>query len=90
MLSLGRVRHIRGIEMGRRLDHFFAGSPRSLRLGFLGFVVAAVGAALGFSIDYGPGNPLAYAALVLVVFGIAIGFIAIAWGFYEFFKQLRR
>jgi hypothetical protein len=71
------------MEMGRRLDRFFAGSPRSLRLGSLGLVVAAVGAALGFSIDYSPGNPLAYVALGLVVFGIAIGFIAIAWGCYE-------
>jgi len=29
---------------------------------FLGFVIAAMGAALGFNIDYGPGNPLAYVA----------------------------
>jgi len=49
--------------MERRLDRFLAGSPRSRRLGSLGLVVAAVGAALGFNIDYSSGNPLAYAAL---------------------------
>ena len=75
--------------MGERLDRFFAGSPKSLRLGFLGFVVAGLGAALGFSIDYKPGNPLAYMAFGIVVLGIAIGFVAIGWGFYEFFTRVR-
>jgi hypothetical protein len=76
--------------MGERLDRFFAGSPKLLRLGFLGFVVAGLGAALGFSIDYRPGNPLAYVGLGIVVLGIAIGFIAIGRGFYEFLREFLR
>ena len=76
--------------MGQRLDRFFAGSPKPLRLAFLGFVVAGVGAALGFSIDYKPGNPLAYVAFGIVVLGVVIGFIAIGWGGYDFFKLFGR
>lgn len=75
--------------MGQRFDRFFAGSPKSLRLGFLGLVVASLGAALGLSIDYRPGNPLAYAAFGIVGLGIVIGFIAIGWGFYEFLRRAR-
>src|SRR5262245_52326612 len=88
-LSAG-VRHTKDVAMGQRLDRFFAGSPKPLRLAFLGFVVAGVGAALGFSIDYGPGNPLAYVALGTVVLGVVIGFIAIGWGGYDFFRLLGR
>ena len=76
--------------MGRQLDRFFAGSPRSLRLGSLGLVGAAVGAALGFRIDYSLGNRLGMWFWGLVVFGIAIGFIAIEWGCYDFFKASGR
>jgi 1,4-dihydroxy-2-naphthoate octaprenyltransferase len=72
--------------MGQRLDRFLAGSPKPLRLGFLGFVVGLLGVALGFSIDYGPRNPLAYLAFGIVGLGVAIGFIAVAWGWYTIFK----
>jgi uncharacterized membrane protein len=65
--------------MGQRLDRFFEGSSKQLRLGFLGFVVAVVGAALGFSIDYRAGNPLAYVAFGIVTIGVIIVFLAIAW-----------
>jgi hypothetical protein len=34
--------------MGQRLDRFFADSPKPLRLGFMGFVVAGLGVAVGF------------------------------------------
>lgn len=64
--------------MGQRLDRFFEGSSKQLRLAFLGFVVAAVGAALGFSIDYRAGNPLAYVAFGIVTIGVIIGILAIA------------
>jgi hypothetical protein len=80
------VRHTKDVERVKRLDRFFAGAPKPLRLGFLGFVIAVLGAALGFSIDYGPGNPLAYVAFGMVVLGVAIGFIAVGWGWYAFFK----
>src|SRR5215470_15464580 len=73
------------MKMGQRLDRFFAGSPRPLRLFFLGFVVALFGVALGFSIHYGPDNPLAYMAFAIGVLGAAIGVIAVAWGWYDFF-----
>jgi hypothetical protein len=74
--------------MGQRLDRFLTGSPKPVRLGFLGFVVAAIGAALGFSIDYGPGNPLAYVAFGIVVLGVAIGFLGVGWGWCTFFKAI--
>jgi 1,4-dihydroxy-2-naphthoate octaprenyltransferase len=72
--------------MGQRFDRFFAGSPKPLRLFSLGFVIALLGVALGFGIDYAQGNPLAYVAFGTVVLGVAIGFIAVAWGWYAFFK----
>jgi len=74
--------------MGYRLDRFFAGSPRPLRLFSLGFVVGLLGVALGFSIDYRPGQALAYLAFGLVVLGATIGFVAVAWGWYDFFRHL--
>jgi hypothetical protein len=72
--------------MGQRLDRFFRGSSKPLRLFSLGFTVALIGVALAFSIDYKPGNPLAYVAFATVVLGWTIGFIAVAWGWYAFFK----
>lgn len=65
--------------MAQRLDRFFAGTLKPLRVAFLGFVIAALGVALGFSVDYGPGNPLAYVAFGIVVLGVAIGFIGVGW-----------
>ena len=38
---------------------------KQLRLGLVGFAVAAVGVTLGFLVDYGPDNPLAYGAFGL-------------------------
>jgi hypothetical protein len=76
--------------MGQWLDRFFAGSPKPLRLASLGFGVAALGAASGFSIDYKPRNPLAYMAVGIVLLGIAIVFIAIGWGRYDFFRHIFR
>lgn len=76
--------------MSQRLDRFFAGTTKPMRLGFLGFVIAVVGVALGFSIDYGPGNPLAFLAFGIVVLGVAVGFIAVAWGWAIFFKEAWR
>ena len=57
--------------MGQRLDRFLAEAPKPLLLGFLGFAVAAIGAVLGFSIDYRTGNPLGYVAFGVVVLGVA-------------------
>jgi hypothetical protein len=73
--------------MGQRLERFFAGAPKPLRLFSVGFAVAALGVALGFSIDYGPGTPLAYAAFCIGVLGWVIGAVAVAWGWYTFFRS---
>jgi hypothetical protein len=56
-----------------------------LRLGFLGFLIAAIGAALGFSIDYRPGNAWAYIAFIVAT-GVAIGFFSVAWGWLYAFR----
>jgi hypothetical protein len=59
---------------------FFKGSPKFMRLGFLGFVVAVIGVAIGFvsqSI-----KPIAYIAFGITLIGVVIGFIAIAWGWF--------
>ena len=73
--------------MGSKMAAFLAGSTQPLRLGALAFVIAGAGVALAFSIDYGPQNPLAYVALGLTVVGIAMGFGAVAWGWYETFCE---
>jgi hypothetical protein len=62
------------------LDSFLRGVSPPLRLGCLGFLIAAVGAAFGFSIDYKPGNPLAYVAFFTVAAGVVLGFVSVSWG----------
>ena len=62
------------------LNSFLRGVSPPLRLGCLGFLIAALGAAFGFSIDYKPGNPLAYVAFFTVAVGVAMGFVSVAWG----------
>ena len=59
---------------------FLRGTTPPLWLGCLGFLIAALGAALGFSIDYRPGNPWAYLAFFVVASGVATGFVSVAWG----------
>jgi len=71
--------------MGQRLDRFFAGSPKPLRLAFVGWVIAAIGAALAFGIDFGPGKPLAYVAAVIVLLGIGICWVGVGWGWWRTF-----
>ncbi len=61
-----------------------------MRLGFLGFVLAGLGVVIGFVIDYGPGNPFAYIAFGVVVAGVAVGFVAVAWGWWDFFRRRQR
>ncbi len=59
---------------------FLRGTSPPLRLGCLGVLIAALGATLGFSIDYHPGNPWAYVAFFIVAAGVATGFVSVAWG----------
>ena len=54
----------------QRLDRFFAGSPKPLRLAFVGWVIAAIGAALAFGIDFGRGvfrRPLSDDEIVRII-----------------------
>ncbi len=64
-----------------------------LRLAFGGFAVAALGAVLAFSIDYGPHNPISYVAFGLALLGILMGWAGILWGWStfgtNFFKRAR-
>lgn len=59
----------------------FAGpAARPLRFGLCGFLVALCGAVLAAFIDYGPNNPWAFVAFAIVCIGVAMGVVAVAWG----------
>ena len=60
-------------------DRVLGKSAKPLRLALAGFAVAVLGAALAFSIDYGPHNPLSYAAFGLAALGVLIGCVGIVW-----------
>lgn len=66
--------------MPTRVQSFFDGTTPPLRLAFLGFIIAGIGVAIAFSIDYGPHNPLSIWAFGLGAFGIGLGYCGIAWG----------
>jgi len=51
-----------------------------LKIGFIGFLIAAIGAVLGFSIDYGSSNPISYIAFAIMASGILTGFVGIVGG----------
>ena len=85
LVGLLLVRRKKEMEMGQRLGRFFAGSPKPLRLAFVGWVIAAIGVALAFSIDFGPGKPLAYVAAVIVLLGIGICWVGVGWGCWRTF-----
>lgn len=53
---------------------------RGLKIGFTGFVIAAIGAALGFAGFQIDEKALSLAGLVVVVVGVAIGFAGIVYG----------
>jgi hypothetical protein len=61
------------------MDHAVIKQP--LRLGFGAFVVAAIGAVLGFTAHSIEVRWLAILAFGLVVIAVACGFFAIAWGY---------
>lgn len=62
-------------------------TPKHLRIAFLGFAIMGVGAALAFSIDYGPDNPLSYLALGIGIIGFIICSLAIPLGAYHMFSR---
>ncbi len=56
-------------------------SWQSLKLAFIGFCIAAVGAGVAFLIDYGPQNiGLSFACFVVVAVGVGIGFVGVVKG----------
>ncbi len=57
---------------------------------FAGFLVAATGLAIGFSIDYGPDEPISFFAFAIVLCGILIGLTSILGGWYSIFRSHRR
>jgi hypothetical protein len=61
----------------------------NLRLGTVGFLVAATGAGLAFSINYGPDNPWSYLAVAIGVIGIGIGFFSVARGWWWMLTRRR-
>ncbi len=60
-----------------------------MRLGLAGFAVAAVGLGIAFAMgeSYKPGNPLALLAFGTCVLGVALGFIAVPWGWYRILRS---
>ena len=65
------------------MDYTIINDP--LRLGFAAFLVAGVGAALGFTAHSIEVRWLAVSAFGLVVIAVACGFVAIGWGWYRIF-----
>ncbi|MDP3270773.1 hypothetical protein [Limnobacter sp.] len=61
---------------------------KPLRLGLLGFAIAAAGAILGLLVDYRQGNPLAYLAFGLVVTGVVLTFGSVGWGWVSVARKL--
>ena len=60
---------------------------RGLKIGFIGFVIAFVGAAVGFSGFHIDERWLSLAGFIITVFGVVIGFVGIAYGWITEGKQ---
>jgi len=54
---------------------------------FIGFVTACLGATLGFIIDYDPNQPLSFMAFGIVLIGVLLGLISVAWGYFTIIKS---
>jgi hypothetical protein len=66
---------------------FLDGTSSEMRFASLGFLIAVVGAAMGFSsfaIDH---RWIGISGYVIVVIGISVGFVAIIFGFIRVFRQ---
>ena len=75
--------------MGQRLNRFFAGTTKPMRVALLGFVVGLCGVALAFSIDYGPANRLSWLAFGIGILGWVITMAGIAWDWYTMGRRRR-
>jgi hypothetical protein len=71
-------------------EGFWRGTTKQLRVAFLGFAIAAAGAALGFAVSTGAPTPQFFFAYAVTACGIAVGFFGIAWGFVHTLRQARR
>lgn len=68
-------------------QEFFKGTTRALRIGMAGFVIAAIGVAVGFFSFYVEQRWLGIAALVLTGIGVLVGFAGILYGWIRDGKQ---
>ena len=66
--------------MRKNKKTFFEGSTKAMRLAFTGFVVAAIGVAIGFAGQ--SVGPLAYIAFGITTIGVMIGGVGIVMGFF--------
>lgn len=76
--------------MGWRLDRSSAGSRGPLRLGFLGFAMAGLGVVLGFGVEDAHFTPEGVLAAGLILLGIAVCVVSVAWAGYNHLKARRR
>jgi VIT1/CCC1 family predicted Fe2+/Mn2+ transporter len=53
---------------------------RGLKIGFAGFVIAAIGAALGFAGFFIEERTLSLVGLAITVAGVAVGFVGLIYG----------
>lgn len=60
---------------------------KPLRVGVTSFLVAAIGAIVGFGAQYFAFQALARFAFVLVAIAVMCGFGAIVWGWYQLFGR---
>jgi len=63
------------------MDYSIISQP--LRLGFGAFLLAVIGAAVGFAAQSSDVRWLAIIALCVVAIAVACGFFAIGWGWYR-------
>jgi len=68
--------------MGQRLDRFFAGTSKPLRLAFIGFVVGLLGDLTALTIDHTRRDPVASVAVGIGVVGWVVAVAAILYGSY--------
>jgi 1,4-dihydroxy-2-naphthoate octaprenyltransferase len=72
------------------LEEIAGPGAKPLKLGLGGFLVGLVGAAVSLSIDHGPTpGPLVYFGFGMVVLGVAVGFLSVAWGWHTALRRRR-
>ncbi len=70
------------------MNRFLQGVPKFFQVASLGFFIALFGAFIGLLIDYGPDNILSYFVFGVVAIGVAVGFVGIMMGLFNFISQV--